>query len=520
MAYFRKNMSGVHTWTGLVLGWLMLWMFLTGSLGYFDTEIDRWMQPELPAPPSHYDEAQAVRTAQAYLSRTAPDASRWVIFLPIDRNEPYLRVFWAGKDGTGRPVSNSARLSLDTGEPLSTRETGGGQLLYKMHWRLHYMPRVLAEFITGSAAMLMLIALVTGIIIHKNIFRDLFTFRPKKGRRSWLDLHNLVAVSSLPFQLMITYSGLVFVMFTYMPLIFLAFYGVDAQGRRDFIADISTSEIVAPANQSATITDLGSFITQHKAEWSETPLRNLDIRFPGDANASVTLKSNNAVSPLRASDEWMFSAVNGDLLSKHAASQTSVQTSHDILLGLHEGLFAPLALRWLYFLSGILGCLMIATGMIMWENKRRQQGKTSTFGLKLITTLNIASIAGMPLCIGAYFVANRLLPTSMVARADWEVHIMFITWLVCLLHAALRPRRRAWTEQFTGAGVAFLILPLLSSWTTERNVWSAIGQGDWTILGVESAFIVTGILFLIIAVTLHKRLQRNAAHSVVRGATA
>ncbi len=518
MAYFRKNMSGVHTWTGLVLGWLLLWMFLSGSLGYFDTEIDRWMQPELPLPPSHYDEAQAVRTAQVYLSREAPEASRWVIFLPIDRNEPYLRVFWAGKDEKGHSVSDSVRLSLDTGEPLSARETGGGQLLYKMHWRLHYMPRVLAEFITGSAAMLMLIALITGIIIHKGIFRDLFTFRPKKGRRSWLDLHNLVAVSSLPFQLMITYSGLVFVMFTYMPLIFVAFYGMDDQGRREFIADISTTEIVAPANQSATMIDLGSFITQHKAQWSETPLRNLDIRFPGDANASVTVKSNNAVSPLRASDEWMFSAVNGELLSHHTANQTSVQSSHDVLLGLHEGLFAPLALRWLYFLSGVLGCLMIATGMIMWENKRRQQGKTSAFGLKLISTLNIASIAGMPICIGVYFAANRLLPTTIAARADWEVHIMFITWLVCLLHAALRPRRWAWIEQFKSAGIVFLTLPVLGFWTTRLNVLHAIEQEDWTILGVESVFIITGILFLIIAFMLYKRFQVNTAHGAIRGA--
>ena len=45
---FRQAMSWLHTWVGLTLGWVLFFIFLTGTVGYFDTEIDRWMQPELP----------------------------------------------------------------------------------------------------------------------------------------------------------------------------------------------------------------------------------------------------------------------------------------------------------------------------------------------------------------------------------------------------------------------------------------------------------------------------------------
>jgi hypothetical protein len=47
--YFRQSMSWVHTWTGLVMGWLLFAVYVTGALSYFRNEITVWMQPELHA---------------------------------------------------------------------------------------------------------------------------------------------------------------------------------------------------------------------------------------------------------------------------------------------------------------------------------------------------------------------------------------------------------------------------------------------------------------------------------------
>ena len=44
---FRKSMIWLHTYSGLVLGWLLFTIFLTGSLSYFNPEISQWMKPEL-----------------------------------------------------------------------------------------------------------------------------------------------------------------------------------------------------------------------------------------------------------------------------------------------------------------------------------------------------------------------------------------------------------------------------------------------------------------------------------------
>ena len=60
-------------------------------------------------------------------------------------------------------------------------------------------------------------ASVSGIVTHKRILADFYTLRPKNGQSSWLDAHNAVAVLALPCPLMITYTGIVTLMFMYMP---------------------------------------------------------------------------------------------------------------------------------------------------------------------------------------------------------------------------------------------------------------------------------------------------------------
>ena len=66
------------------------------------------------------------------------------------------------------------------------------------------------------------------------------------------------------------------------------------------------------------------------------------------------------------------------------------------LLRLHLGRFAEPLLRWLFFLSGIAGCLMVASGLVLWAVKQRQKvakakakGERAGAGLRLVESLNI-----------------------------------------------------------------------------------------------------------------------------------
>ena len=55
---FRLSMAWVHTWFGLVLGFVLMVVFFFGSLSVFDREIDRWAVPATrfePQPMPSYD---------------------------------------------------------------------------------------------------------------------------------------------------------------------------------------------------------------------------------------------------------------------------------------------------------------------------------------------------------------------------------------------------------------------------------------------------------------------------------
>ena len=75
----RQSMSWLHTWSGLLLGWLLYAVFFTGTLSYFRDEIDDWMRPELHQ--SISDEGTVQRALDA-MQAIAPNATTWTLNLP------------------------------------------------------------------------------------------------------------------------------------------------------------------------------------------------------------------------------------------------------------------------------------------------------------------------------------------------------------------------------------------------------------------------------------------------------
>jgi len=183
-------------------------------------------------------------------------------------------------------------------------------------------------------------------------------------------------------------------------------------------------------------------------------------------------------------------------------------------------------LRWLYFFSGLQGTAMVASGLILWAVKRRQraekQGNQNPFGLRLVERLNIGTIVGFPVAMAAYFWANRLLPTSFTARAEWEVHLMFLVWGVMLIHAATRPRLRAWIEQCWIAAFAFLLLPVLNALTSSRHLVQSLRTNDWVFAGFDLTMLALGISFALTAVFIktHNLNKREREQSVHKAPTA
>ena len=75
-------MSWAHTWTGLLFGWVLYFMFLTGSAGYYDTEIDAWMEPERAPGVEYTDPLPLLDMAAQYVADNFSNVSSYSVFLP------------------------------------------------------------------------------------------------------------------------------------------------------------------------------------------------------------------------------------------------------------------------------------------------------------------------------------------------------------------------------------------------------------------------------------------------------
>jgi len=271
-------MAWLHTWSSLWFCWLMFAIFLTGTLSVFNAQITQWMQPERmqtadgdPAtvqPGQHLtpqDHAAAVNQGLRQLAKYAPDSNMWEIWPRA--GEDSVRLFWLDKHG----MFADRRVSVSTGEqvpepPRPGRDTTGGNHFVEFHHELH--AETVGLWIVGIASMAMLVALVSGIVTHRRIFKDFFTFRPGKGQRSWLDAHNALGVLTLPFLFMITYTGLVISVYTYMPAAQLA-QGM-LNGQRTPVSEFGPS--AASQGQPAQLTALGPLIKQAEARDSTAGL--------------------------------------------------------------------------------------------------------------------------------------------------------------------------------------------------------------------------------------------------------
>ncbi len=81
---FRQSMAWLHTWSGLLVGWVLFLVFAGGTSAYFRDEISLWMKPELhgAAAAMATDAAAATALAQRHLQDKAAASPRWTINLP------------------------------------------------------------------------------------------------------------------------------------------------------------------------------------------------------------------------------------------------------------------------------------------------------------------------------------------------------------------------------------------------------------------------------------------------------
>ncbi len=434
----RQSMAWLHSWTGLLLGWILFAIFIMGTASYYRHEINLWMQPQLVQ--NTVQQETAIKTADHYLQQHAPEAKSWYIGVASEQS-PVTNIYWQTKEGR----YESKTLDAATGKQLSLSATLGGDFFYAFHYQLFGVPAIIGQVIVCIAAFIMFIALISGIITHKKIFTDFFTLRTFKSQRSWLDFHNVSSVIALPFFLMITFTGLAILFYIYLPWGMKKLYPQDPF---QYFKEIRTRVIEQhePAHAMQNI-PLEILLAKAQSQWRNKQIDSITVDQPNTNQARITITQAEDHSITGNKPQIIYDATTGKILAA-TRNTSAIATLSFGVYGLHMANFAQPLLRLAFFFSGILGCLMISSGLLLWSLKRQIQNKTQKFhfGHYLVDRLNVTTFVGLPTAMTSYLLANRLVSVQ-ANLPNYEVYTFFLVWLLSFVSAIVTPKIWLWRSQ-------------------------------------------------------------------------
>lgn len=506
----KRGNLWLHSWLGLLLGWLCYLIFFTGTLSFYRDELVLWQAPELHVSGNR----QQLDTVFNYLEIYASNAKTWTVNLPDGRNSSVV-AFWntPGVKKGDTNYRNRVHFNPTTGAVLEPRESRLFDFIYRLHFELYGVPREFGRWVVGIAALGMLVAIISGVIIHKRIFKDLFKFQPQKKIRSWLDFHNISAVLALPFHIAITYSGLMLLMFMLMPWGVETALDGDEQALRDFRGGkLGFSEYSQPQenhirlNLERSLGDaLYSLLNDERSrEIWRAGIDRVQVINPSSNDPKVVLWGQGAQTLLNRArpTRWYFDLKSGVLTKVETTKvddNINVQI-YNVMTAVHLQRYAQPFQRGLFFFSGLLGTLMVGTGLHIWLKKRPIKNSTTKairFGLLIAKGLNIAFLVGLPGATAMAMWLNRLVPADVEARALIEIQGFFIFWLMTFLYGLFREYGKALAESLLLIGVMLLSLIIYNL----NFVYSDIAAvGTW--LNAPTIVQMIDLSILLIAISL------------------
>ncbi len=539
---FRLAMAWLHTWFGLALGFVLMVVFFFGALSVFDREIDRWAIPQsrfAPQPMPSFDKVlrpvfesmqptkESIERMKDKVDGPMPErfdtVRRWGAY--TTHRDPVLGLF-AGyvvpnakdpEDG----VWGNRTIDPRTGAALpDDRLKVGSRFFYPLHYSLNFHWKNLGTWIVGFAALMMLVALASGVVMHRKIFREFFTFRPRKTtQRSALDLHNMTGVVALPFHFFFAFTGLVIFAGIYFPV-----SHTQLEPLHELHEKIEAQETGLPhdrAGVAAPLASVDAMVAEAQRRWAAQGMAGevgfLALQHVGDANGYVSIYRAGTDRIALVGNGIHFKASTGELL-REDPPKSAVDGVNEFLTGLHLQHFRHWLLRWFYVLGGLAGCVCIATGFLFFVEKRKKQhARAGSQGARVVDALAVTTVTGMLIAALGILIANRLLPEALPAgwppRGDLEQYAFWGAWVLAMAHAFWRSApvaqgrmAPAWREQCWAIATMAVAAVLLNWVTTGDHLLKTLGAGYWPVAGVD-LFILTGAALAVVAA---RKLGRRA----------
>ena len=493
-----KLMVAVHGWSGIVLGLLLYAVVLTGMAAVFAEEIGAWSAGHVTTRSAFERPIDA--PVRALVDRTPAEFRKDVDLFEIgDRN---LGVFFHRHETkpSGEIVSRGVYYELDESGGVANELRGTGEevfgprnddalssFLVDTHVRLH-VPDPWGLLLTGILGLAMLVAAVSGLLIHRHLFKDIFTLRRKANPVLVdRDRHSVAGTWSLPFAFILAFTGSFFSFFgtVGVPIVAMAAFGGDQQA----LSDAVFGNPGKPDPSARAIGNLDRIAADAIARTGGAPTF-MAIEHFGRADAAVTTfhrPKSGDIEPVALLYRGASAAFEREKPSIGTLPSTG-GTLVAIMGPLHFGNFAGVVSKAVWFGLGFAMCYVTLTGLRLWLVRRREGPRSFGWLERSVTVIGF----GLPLALLASAVAF-LVTMPLGSAVFWTPATFVAASLVTIAAGAAMPSHGALDRLLQlSIGVLLLALPAIRLVAGGPGWTAAIAAGVLSIVAVDLTMALGG----------------------------
>lgn len=525
-----KTQKNLHTWAGILCALFLTICFLSGALALYADTIDRWATP--PQPVHHATPDNSAAHIRAVLAVHPEAAASLTLHYADHAPAP---ISWADKTG------DEHWATLD-GETLHTHHYPHNPLGAQANL-LHQTAGIpgtiggesLGLLIMGIIAVLYTLALVSGTILYlPTLIADLFALRSDKSpRRAWLDTHNLLGITGLPFHLAIATTTAVF---AYHDLIYDGMDNLlppEQHMKNHHAPPPVASREKANLDRLILPPALIKTARQQRPDLTITHITYRGLDNPQRAGAVLLGNIQNESRPARL----VINPYSGDI-RYNSLKNDGYTPIINTFFHLHLGDYGGALIRAAYLILALMGAALFYTGNLLWLDKRPARGTFARTRIRmaaLSTGITLGSINGIALA----FLAARSLRHLPLAPAITNTAAYYTAFLASAAYALWHARNPTTREPETlpsalanrlsryllaprGNAHAAIRLTRCAAWLTLAiPVTSLLGAARippyylrTDTLGVDITALILGFALHHIARTSQRRLARARKDSV------
>ncbi len=505
-----KTLVAVHGWAGAVLGLLLYVVIVTGMAAVFSNEIKAWSGGLLGiSDPLN----QPLGAVLARLEAQTPEEFRDDLGLRATPAGNVHAFFHADETVNGVRRERGVLYEIGPNESVISRQEGLGNELaandphaalgrfyVDLHVRLH-VPNPWGLILTGILGLAMLVAAVSGILMHRHLFRDIFLMRGRDRLVGLRDLHSVAGTWTLPHAFVLAFTGayLSFAIAVALPMLAKIAFKGDV---REMVTTLNGLNSVDA--RPAAIADIDRILSDARQR-AGAPLMSAGWENRGRADSRITVFPTPRSGDLTAM-RLIYNGSTGQLIRERPIIGLKPSWGAS-LLGLigpvHFGNFAGWWSRSVWFALGAASAYVAWSGLNLWVRRRSNQrgwrglGRaTAWVGGGLPFAMTVAAVA--------YFAS---LPS--LATVFWTPVAFLIAAALALIPAiVMRSVERVPPLLFGATGILMVVIPVLRTAVGGPDWNAALAAGQSAIPVMDGLVVLGGLVCVVSAgLSLRRREQ-------------